>query len=308
MFISVVIPAYNEEKHIASCLESLGNQTYSSDLFEVIVVDNESTDFTSKIAKQYDVRLFENQKGNVGKIRNIGAQHANGDILAFIDADCVTDPNWLSRAVQLIKNNPNTIFGGGCFLPKNPTLVEKAWLLGDSGSRLPKDLIGASIVIKKDIFNRLGGFDEAVTSGEDTALSKNAQKMGIPIEISEALSVSHLGNAKTLKEFLKRQIWHGENYLTDIKSSLVDPTFILIATNIFIIFVSILVKLSTVYFNIFLLIAAPLLIPFIFSAKRILRSNHLPTFTQLFLIYILDFLYIQSRSYSLLRSLVKILI
>lgn len=150
-YLSVIIPAYNEAISIGRCLQSLRNQNCSQKNYEVIVVDNESTDATPEIAKNYNVKLLARQAGNVGRMRNLGAQHAQGTVLAFIDADCVVDPDWISRAIQLSTDHPTTVFGGGCLLPDNPTIVEKYWLLGDPETRLPKDLIGASIVLQKKL-------------------------------------------------------------------------------------------------------------------------------------------------------------
>jgi GT2 family glycosyltransferase len=300
--ISVIIPAYNEQENIFSCLESLICQKYPSHDYEIIVVDNESTDSTPEIAKNFEVQLLARQPGNVGRVRNLGAQHAQGTILAFIDADCVVDPDWISRAIQLSTEYPTTVFGGGCLLPDNPTIVEKYWLLGNSETRLPKDLIGASIVLKKDVFEKIGGFDESVTSGEDTALSKEASKLGLPISITSALSVVHLGNAKTLKEFSKRQVWHGANYLKELSKSLKDPTFIFILLSIASLALATLILVFAQTRWPYMLIGIFFTIPAVFSIKRIVRSRVIPSLKALPVIYTLDFIYVQARSYSILKS------
>ncbi len=303
-FVSIIVPAYNESEHLQACITALKSQNYPKDSYEVIVVDNESTDNTAQIAKKNQVQLLEKQPGNVGRMRNLGAKEARGEIVAFIDADCVVDPDWISRATELISQKENTVFGGGCFLPPNPAIVERCWLLGTPETMLPRELIGASIALQKNIFEKIGGFNENITSGEDTELSKQAQTLGFAIELTSKLSVIHLGNAKSAKEFVKRQIWHGENYIKDIKKSLNDPTFILINISLISILTIILSALIgqthtvTVIASIIFLGA-----PSVFSIKRILRSRAIPSVKSVPAIYGLDFLYVQARSYSIIRSL-----
>ncbi len=302
-FVSVIVPSFNEADNIKSCITALKAQSYPKNSYEIIVVDNESTDNTPQIAKSHQVKLLENKPGNVGRMRNLGAAEAKGEILAFIDADCVADADWIYRATELILKNNNTIFGGGCILPSNPTIVERFWLLGTPETMLPKDLIGASIVLPKKIFHQIGGFNEKITSGEDTEFSERAEKLNLSVKITEKLSVVHLGNAKTLKQFTKRQVWHSENYLKHIKKSLKDPTFVLICINLMslgaVLWTAIFPSLISFIYPITVFFA----IPAVFSTKRILRAKARIGFSSIFYIYFLDFLYVQARSYSVLRSI-----
>src|SRR5690554_2773864 len=93
---SIVIPVFNEENYIGRCLKSIYNSNYEHSQFEVIVVDNGSHDRSHQIALGFEhTRVLQLAKGNVGAVRNHGAAHARGDVLFFIDADCLVDPNWL---------------------------------------------------------------------------------------------------------------------------------------------------------------------------------------------------------------------
>ena len=215
------------------------------------------------------------------------------------------DPDWISRAIQLSTDYPTKVFGGGCLLPNNPTIVEKYWLLGTSETRLPKDLIGASIVLQKEAFEKIGGFDENVTSGEDTALSKTATKTGLAVRITSDLSVVHLGNAKTFGGFARHQVWHGENYLENIKLSFTDPVFLILLINLFLIVVAIGMFLASEVAFFWSLSLAFFFLPLILSIKRIKRSKKTPNSKSLLLIYFLDFIYVQARSYSVAKSTAK---
>lgn len=102
MKISVVICAYNEEKYIGPCLESLQKQTEKP--YEIIVVNNNSTDKTVDRAKQYDVRIVHEKKQGIIAARNTGFDAARGDILARSDADTIIPPDW----IQKIRHNFET--------------------------------------------------------------------------------------------------------------------------------------------------------------------------------------------------------
>src|SRR3990167_5374338 len=105
MKVSVVIPAYNEEKWIGQTLEAILEQDYQD--FEVIVVDNASTDKTSDIVKLFKdarITLINEPKKGILYAREAGRKIATGDILAQLDADCLTKKDWISNAVKKFEN------------------------------------------------------------------------------------------------------------------------------------------------------------------------------------------------------------
>lgn len=103
MKVSVIIPAFNEKKYIAHCLESLKQQEDKPD--EIIVVDNNCTDQTIKIAKKYLVRIIKEKKQGIVFARNKGFNAAAGDILARCDADSILPPNWIKKIKINFKKN-----------------------------------------------------------------------------------------------------------------------------------------------------------------------------------------------------------
>lgn len=302
-FVSVIIPAFNEERYIGQCLQSLEAQTYPRDRFEVIVVDNNSKDNTAAIVSQYDVILLSKKEGPVGAVRNFGVANCRGEIIAFIDADCVAPPDWLEIGVMLIKEHPEKVVGGGYRLKENPNWIERSWLLGDQDKNVPKDLLGGCTIIYKDTFNSISGFSDAVTSGEDTLLTIELRNKGFTVTLTPEFSVIHLGNPATMGEFFKRQIWHSENYARNFFSSLKDPTFILVLVYtlmFFLVLISILIKPLFSIYPIFILT----MLPAILSAKRIIRSGtNTIKISQILPIYFLDTLYLLARSFSFLKSI-----
>ena len=110
MDISVIVPFYNEQAHLVQCIESLRAQSLPADRFEIIVVDNNSTDRSAEIAGQFgDVTVIQERKAGSYAARNAGVQRAKGRILAFTDADCEVARDWLERILQAFANE-KTVF------------------------------------------------------------------------------------------------------------------------------------------------------------------------------------------------------
>ncbi|MDO6824573.1 glycosyltransferase family 2 protein [Marinobacter sp. 1_MG-2023] len=308
-YFSIVIPAYNEEEHIGSCLKSILESNYDSNGYEVIVVDNGSQDRTREIALNTgQVKVLELPEGNVGAVRNYGATMALGEILVFIDADCLLDKDWLNRAEQLIKEKPNCAYGGGIRLPTNATWIEKFWLLEYKGRpNLPKHLIGASTLIPKKLFFSINGFNERVSSGEDTELHNCLTFQGATIIFNNSLTVTHLGNAKTSMQFIKRQIWHAEYYSKNTIQSIKDPIFIAALTFLTLpTFITALLFLGESSTIIIYSILSWLLIPAVLSCKRIFRAKQFVMgLNDICKIYYLDFIYLTGRSLGILKIIVN---
>lgn len=112
--ISVVIPHLNQAEDLEACLASLQKQRLSPALFEIIVVDNGSASPPAEIVARYPAaRLLHEPEPGPGPARNAGVRHAAGEILAFIDADCRADPDWLPSVAQALQSLPGkTIVGG----------------------------------------------------------------------------------------------------------------------------------------------------------------------------------------------------
>lgn len=124
--VSVIIPAYNEALKIDGCLESLQNLNYPKDRFEIIIVDNKSTDGTGEMVKKHDaILLHETAMQSAYAARNTGILSAKGEIIALTDADCVVDQNWLCRLVAPFQDPAVGGVGGKVINYPATTLVEE---------------------------------------------------------------------------------------------------------------------------------------------------------------------------------------
>jgi cellulose synthase/poly-beta-1,6-N-acetylglucosamine synthase-like glycosyltransferase len=215
--ISVIVPALNEETVIARCLASLQQQRLPEACFEVIVVDNGSTDRTREIARNFigslSLTVLERSGVRISALRNMGAALAKGEFLAFLDADCVASPHWLQQTVDLLHADDFRIIGAQYRIPASSSWVARAWygdlwrLKDGPVSYVP----GGDLAISRELFMNLGGFDETIVTSEDTEFCERAAASSVPILAIPSLSVVHLGTPQTLEGFYRKQSWHGVN-------------------------------------------------------------------------------------------------
>lgn len=181
MKLTVIIPALNEEKALPKLLNCLRNQTIGSENLEVIVADANSTDNTVKEARNYGAKVVEGGSPAVG--RNNGAKFASSPVLIFFDADVEIQRNFLEKALKSFESKDLDIAGGYFAIKKGSlsyivhNLSANFFKYIRQNTKSP-NLSGDFIIIKKDLFERLSGFDESMTIGEDNDLAKRAKKIG----------------------------------------------------------------------------------------------------------------------------------
>lgn len=183
MKYSFIIPAHNEEKYIENCIKSIKSQTLKD--FEIIVVDNKCADKTSDIAERLGSRVVKEFRKGLSFARNKGARVSRGEFLCFVDADGILSKDWLKEAEgKISKGNLDVVSGLVIFYNKN--MLKTIWynvytffaflgvaILYIFGKRLY--LVGNNLVIKKSLFNKLGGFKPIMC--EDFWLSLNYWKL-----------------------------------------------------------------------------------------------------------------------------------
>jgi glycosyltransferase involved in cell wall biosynthesis len=209
--VSIIIPARNEEVCLPDCLESIIQLDFPEEKYEVILVDNGSIDRTMEIARQYGARVFRNDTLNVSGLRNLGAQKARGKVLAFVDADCTVSPNWLSAAARYFNNDEVIAWGAPPGIPENSTWVQQTWYIVRRPFKKIMDvewLESMNLFVRKDIFLSVNGFTENLTTCEDVDFCYRLKKFG-RIVSDNRIEVTHHGEAKTIIEFFKKEVWRG---------------------------------------------------------------------------------------------------
>ena len=213
--VSITITTKNEERNIAQCLESIKEQTYPQNKIEVIVVDNNSTDQTKKIAKTYTKKVF-NFGPERSSQRNFGmSKISKGKYVLFLDADMKLAPKLVAQAVRELENSnlialyiPEIILGNSFF--NQIRRFERSFYDGT--------VIDCVRFIKKDIFKKTHGFDLSLSGPEDWDLNKKIKKLGIVkvLKKKEAV-IYHNESSLALGKYLQKKAYYSQNFKQYIK-------------------------------------------------------------------------------------------
>ncbi len=212
MKISVVIPALNEEKYIERTLKAIVEQSP----YEIVVVDNGSTDKTAEIASKYARVVRENRRG-VAIARDTGWRHARGEVIAFTDADTVVADNWIEEIEKTLSNKAIAVYGPVYLLDGN--ILEK--FLAKYGFTLfllinhyliAPHFSGQNFAVKRRALEKIGGFNTKLKTAEDVDLSRRLhKKFKGRIIFNKNLKV--FTSARRLKAgYFKFLIHHTKNY------------------------------------------------------------------------------------------------
>ena len=200
--LSIIIPVYNEEKDIGNCLKSLGKQSYSN--FEIIIVDDGSTDKTLDIVKKYGVRILKQNHKGPGEARNLGAKNAKGEILILVDADMTFHKDYLKNLIKPILEN-KTIGTEEEF--QFATNLDNLWSRCYGKYRTnPKAKEGKIFrAILKSEFLKMGGFDAKYGYADDQTF---LYKYGVKSKVAKDAKCYH-NNPETARETFKQSVWMG---------------------------------------------------------------------------------------------------
>ena len=186
--ISIVVPAYNEEKYIAACLEAIIAETKRTKVrTEIILVNNASTDGTISIAERYpEVQVVTESRKGLTRARQCGLMAATAPLVGYVDADTRMPAGWINRVNMNFVCNPRVVCVSGPYkyydVSKSMDYIVWCWWYLFS---YPVYLIlgymavGGNFVIKKEAMLRIGGFDESIEFyGEDSDIARRISKVG----------------------------------------------------------------------------------------------------------------------------------
>lgn len=210
--VSVIIPVYNEEKSLESCLSSLINQNYKQ--IEIIVVDDGSADKSLEIAKKFNIETFKQDHMGPGCARNLGARNAKGEILVFVDADMSFDRNFIKDlTVPILKGKTVGTFSKNEMNRNKENLFSRFWNInrGWPVERLiPPNYPNLSPVFRailKSEFDSVEGFETTGEYTDDWSLSKKLNKKA---SLAKGAIYYH-SNPENLKEVWQQARWIGKN-------------------------------------------------------------------------------------------------
>lgn len=185
VFFSVIIPTLNEEKYLPKLLSDLEKQKY--DDFEVIICDGFSQDKTEKIVRQSQLKklfFFQTHLKNVATQRNFGAKKASGKYLIFLDADSRISPSFLKKIDRFIKKNPGLFFIPYLKPERKYKMYQPFFEIANKLVELSQGInkkfsLGGSMIIEKNFFYLIGGFNENLFLAEDHNLIEKAGEWGV---------------------------------------------------------------------------------------------------------------------------------
>ena len=174
IIVSVIVTTKNEEANIGNCLQSIKAQTYPKDCIEIIVVDNNSVDKTKEIAFSFTKKVF-NKGPERSSQRNFGAGKSIGKYLIYLDADMILSPTVIKKSVE----KANKTEAIALYIPEI-VLGNSYW---SKVRRFERSFYDGTVIdcvrfVRKDIFDKVGGFDLNMTGPEDWDFDKKVRRMG----------------------------------------------------------------------------------------------------------------------------------
>lgn len=213
--VSVIIPVFNDERRLQLCLDALEAQTWPKDRYEVIVIDNASTQDIKTLVSRYPQVSYQYEpKPGSYAARNKGLSVAGGEIIAFTDSDCVPAPDWVEKGVDVLQSNPDCGLVGGVIElfyrnPKRMTGIELYESLMGFPQRkyIEKDQFGATanVFTFRKVIDHVGLFNDELKSGGDAEWGKRVAKHGYPLLYADAVRVAHPARS-TYTEYYRKTV------------------------------------------------------------------------------------------------------
>jgi cellulose synthase/poly-beta-1,6-N-acetylglucosamine synthase-like glycosyltransferase len=211
-FVSVIVPVRDGESTVADCLDSILATDYPRDRREILVVDNGSSDGTPAVIQSRAVRYVREEKRGVSNARNRGIAESTGEILAFVDADCLVEPQWLTELVRPFEDPEVGSVGGDLQHAPSITASERqaARMLGNwqrfAFTSNPAYPITANAAYRRDVLERIGPFDSHMTRAQDVELGLRFQeRSGLRLAYAERATARHR-HRSTQRGFFRQQL------------------------------------------------------------------------------------------------------
>ena len=206
-FISIVIPAWNAQRTLRDCLDSLRNLNYPKERMEILLVDGFSTDGTRDIAASYDLTIVDNPQKSHRTGVNRGFAHAKGELVAYADADCIVDENWLQNSIKYFETDSQVVgITGPIHLPSQQSVFAKAVAflfslaaaLGKSSHKetqrtveVVKDFPTCNAIYRKAALNAVMPLAENLLGGADVELNYLLRQQGFSLLATPDVKVWH---------------------------------------------------------------------------------------------------------------------
>lgn len=217
---SVIVPARNEEKNIVACLSALRSQACGGASLEIIVVDNGSVDRTVELARQLEAQVHCRPELSLSGLRNFGAARSRGEVLAFLDADCIVAPDWLQQAARALADASIGCTGSTPQAPGDGPWVEQVWSSFRTRRKercLTSWINSSNFIVRRELFEKVGGFGDQVATCEDVDICLRLNRICC-ILFDPSVRVVHLGEPKSVRQFFRKELWRGKGTLAGLRN------------------------------------------------------------------------------------------
>lgn len=234
--LSFIIPALNEEEHIGGVLDAIVDNIRGKLLYEVIVVDNGSSDRTVEISEKRGAVCLKVPGCPISTLRNMGETEAKSNILVFLDADVYLGKGWgeqIGPVIEKLCDQTNIITGSLYGISEGNNWIERIWFAPRTTQKEVKYINGGHLILHRSFFTKMHGFDPELETGEDYEFCARAKAMGAIIENNPDLKVIHAGYPKSIRRFFGRERWHGRGDNRSIKAILSSKPATLSLVNFF---------------------------------------------------------------------------
>lgn len=221
---SIIIPSHNEGENIGRCLHAIRSAQDRANIqtLDIHVVDDCSTDDTLSAAAGFGVSVHVmTHRVSIATLRNVGVRMSTGDVLLFLDADMEVPADWLQAIQNYFRDDRVDVLGFVDRVPHQAPWVAKVWsrrVLARRPMVAEVDYLPSrNIACRREFFERIGGFDETLTTSEDKDLVLRLKREGARVISDPNLRMVHWGYERSLLELVRKEFWRQGNNLNLIQ-------------------------------------------------------------------------------------------
>jgi GT2 family glycosyltransferase len=213
--VAFVVPVRDDADRLHTCLRSL-QRAASANPHDVLVLDHGSRDRSGEVAREVGARVLTRHGGNVAALRNLGAAETTAPLIAFVDADNEVAAGWLDSAIAAFADPTVGIAGAPYSAPPNGTWVQRTYdaLRRHPAADEPTEWLGAgNMVVRRDAFEQVGGFDDRLETCEDVDLCARMAAAGWSVRAVRGMQSVHHGDPSRLSNVFWGELWRGRDNL-----------------------------------------------------------------------------------------------
>lgn len=219
--LHIILPAYNEADNIERCISTI-KAAIGQRPIPITLVDNQSTDATTEIARSLGVEVLEfEEKLTIAELRNRGAAHVQADFILFIDSDMEVPVDWIEQFERVQAEADADVLGFVVGVPATAPWFAKTWALRTNARREKLQEIdflpGHNIAVRRELFEKVNGFSTELKTSEDKDLVMRLKSAGARVFSAPPIGIIHWGYEKTFKEWVRKEFWRQSSHVNMIR-------------------------------------------------------------------------------------------